>query len=837
MKLADTEQWRSLEFTLSSAAVYENPFMDVDVTAFFNGPEGIRLARQAFWDGGNEWKVRFAPPAIGEWTVIVECSDETNQALNISEPIAFNCIAYRGLLEIYKHGFLRICDHHRYFTYDDGTPFFYLGDTHWFLPSEDFNASNVDGIDSQFKYMVDHRVSQGFTVYQSEPLLTTGNYLDVTHGIKQDSLALLQDLDRKFQYIADSGLVHANATLTFTSFLSTTDAALLRKLGAYWQARYGAYPVLWTTAQEVDPNFYNQIDPQHWKIIAQSIYDHDCYKHPLTAHMEFNAVSGWGGEYCHSWHALQPLDLSKDYFESFWHAETVKPYIAYEVRYEFNNQPTASARTSAYRAFQCGSFGFGYGVQGVWALNNSPDDWFHYGPYYRWFDGLNAAGGSQMTYFKQFYSTLKWWRLTPRFKDIRYGDFTDNNHAFLMTDDSKIYTAYFTSTSLSTGTLKEMEDSRYKAHWYNTRTGEYTLISNAIQPHNGEWPIPDKPDRFDWMLLVVTDETKLAPKLVVSSPNQATTIFTRYGTMAMSAAVNPGGMGAEPQWSVTNLDGTPTELAIIDSCGLLTAMGNGKVRVNAIGDAGKLTATKMILMARQDNHAPPSIVRSIQIKREEHQFVTEFNPSDTRDQRILWSVFEEDGITATDKAVISPYGVISCMKEGAVKIAAATMDGSGLTAFYDYVIPGYRDIVNNPMLVGAEVTASSTDYINNYRPAGVITGNYGNWAGWSSRIPEDDSEILSYDRPEWLQITFRETTAINHVELYTTGTGVQLRDFDMESWDGDEWTILATIRDNLLTTVVMRFPVIKIRALRVNCYKGDMMGIARISAIEVYLDE
>jgi hypothetical protein len=125
------------------------------------------ISRPAFWDGGRTWKVRFAPPHTGVWEMTTSATDARNKGLD-GVTATVQCDPYSGNLEIYKHGFLKVSPNSRYFVYADGTPFFYLGDTHWILSHERFNTSNAPGVASQFKYIVDKRVSQGFTVFQSE---------------------------------------------------------------------------------------------------------------------------------------------------------------------------------------------------------------------------------------------------------------------------------------------------------------------------------------------------------------------------------------------------------------------------------------------------------------------------------------------------------------------------------------------------------------------------------------------------------------------------------------------------------------------------------------------
>ncbi len=163
------DQWNVFEITLNSKKAYTDPFNQVDVYAVFSGPGGKIITRPAFWDGGKIWKIRFAPTLTGEWKMVTSCSNVADRGLHkISRSIM--CKPYSGTLDIYKHGFLKVSEDRRYFVHDDGTPFFYLGDTHWLYIHERFDTSNVKGIPSQFKYVVDKRVGQGFTVYQTEAI-------------------------------------------------------------------------------------------------------------------------------------------------------------------------------------------------------------------------------------------------------------------------------------------------------------------------------------------------------------------------------------------------------------------------------------------------------------------------------------------------------------------------------------------------------------------------------------------------------------------------------------------------------------------------------------------
>ncbi len=536
----NVEQWNIVEITLSSSKKYADSFNQVEVTATFSGPDGKIITRPAFWDGGSIWKIRFAPTSTGVWKMVTSCNDVTNHGLHNSLR-SIKCIPYSGTLDIYKHGFLKVSDDKRYFIHDDGTPFFYLGDTHWLYIHERFSTSNVKGVPSQFKYIVDKRVSQGFTVYQTEAIQQphghnskTGRgghegrdeepYCNFRNGFDENDIAGFQNIDRKFAYLAEKGLVNANSCICWaldpSEFPDVYTVAYMAKLGKYWAARYGAYPVLWTIAQEIDKNMYKNYDSvsiNKWFAAAKSISENDGYHHPLTAHMENTSStlasdSWWGNKTYHNWWAIQwqeginsdIISVAKD----FWNHLPSKPSVLYESPYEGFWTDAKGARSAGYKAFQSGIFGYGYGANGIWndLYSSDPPD---YGTDYEmplrflnWYDGANLLGATQLIFFKKFYSDIKWWKQIPRFDEMTWSEFADKNQSLISTDGQDTYVVYFYNRVPSTGTLKNMDKNKtYTAKWFNTRNGNYTNITK-FETADGTWKIPDKPDSEDWILLV-----------------------------------------------------------------------------------------------------------------------------------------------------------------------------------------------------------------------------------------------------------------------------------------------------------------------------------------------
>lgn len=138
---ANVQKWVASELHFQSSVVYKKPFYDVDFDFIFKHQQsGTTLKVPAFWNGDQEFIVRYALTETGLWDFTIECSDASNP-LN-GQAGTLRCSEYSGEHEIYKRGFIKA--EKRYFTYADGTPFFYLGDTHWHMVLEDYRRR--DGI-------------------------------------------------------------------------------------------------------------------------------------------------------------------------------------------------------------------------------------------------------------------------------------------------------------------------------------------------------------------------------------------------------------------------------------------------------------------------------------------------------------------------------------------------------------------------------------------------------------------------------------------------------------------------------------------------------------------
>ena len=559
---ADAETWRAAELAFEAGADYDKTGADaVAFDAVFTHDSGEKVSRPGFWDGGKTFRVRFAPTKPGRWSWSTTCRGDA--ALD-GKTGALEAKPYAGNLEIYKRGFVKAAKGAKHFTYADGTPFFYLGDTHWGLYKEEIDEpgphAGTTGAASHFKYIVDRRAAQGFTVLQSEPI---GAKFNVQDG-KVDAADIpgFQLADRYYQHIAEKGLVHANAEFFFASQMSkklADDPAAIDRLARYWVARFGAYPVMWTLAQEADNDFYHERRGGHnfycatnnpWVVVAECLHRADAYSHPLTAHQEntkHTTVTGrgtepggpekfggrsafadaaaaartghtwWGVQWSPSLTASPDCDAARDYWAD------PRPAVNYEGRYCYLWTKDFGARAQGYISFLCGLFGYGYGAIDIWLYQSKYDvkRASHDGvdrisiedKQVPWCESVEFPSALQMAHFKKFFTSFDWWNLKPGFGDgARFTPRSGTARApargiaytFATLANPNRAVFYFYGTNRLTGTVHALTPDRFHAaRWFNTRTGEWKDESvTFVSDDRGNLELPPKPDAADWALVV-----------------------------------------------------------------------------------------------------------------------------------------------------------------------------------------------------------------------------------------------------------------------------------------------------------------------------------------------
>ena len=508
------KQWRTVDITVHTDKTYSNPFTDVDVFGVFTGPGGERLKLLAFWDGDGNWVIRFAPTAVGTWNYTVESTDADNA--DFSGAGSVECEPYDGELSMYQHGFLRVSADRRYLEHADGTPFFWLGDTHWtFVTEERFDESNCPRYKSQFKACVDKRVEQKFTVYQcnfrdSKKDGFFGRSCDMmqegANGFIPNLSLFKENVDKRMKYLADAGLLTAVGYAWFYD-LEPSGVERYVALAKYTAARYGAYPVCWTLAGEL-PGYMGYTDETlaAWNSVAKECEKWCAYQNLQSVHLactrpfpKLYEKESWF-DFAMSQAGHGDAGMEQTMYEEFREMYVGHPIVESEGMYEMassgelNSRPITPAmmRRLAYLIMQSGGCGYTYGALGVWELQwEAGVGGIGWGDM-AWYDGLMLPGADQLTIMRDFYEEVGWSELKvlPEEKaNVKafFQNVANRSKIFFTGNDAMTkVVGYISETSMRNFALHGLTAQKYRGFFMDPETGERTEIPE-FTPVDGTW--------------------------------------------------------------------------------------------------------------------------------------------------------------------------------------------------------------------------------------------------------------------------------------------------------------------------------------------------------------
>jgi len=534
-------QYRVTELAVEADA---DPAASLDrdvVVSEWRGPDGVRVRVPAFWDGGRTWRVRFTPTRPGRWTYrIVPAGAGTNAAggatPDAGPPLAEGDLnvqpAGPSANPLRRHGpFLKVGPTHRYLTYTDGTPLFWLGDTWWFCPSDlvPIDSSNRPGVPSMYKALVDKRADQRFTVLHMaflggvEAPGGKGAFRDLLGGTIRP--AYWQQADRYIRYANAKGLVPVIG-FGFHQSLSAPTLGQLKRLWRYALARYGAMGVgflvcgEYNQASEKDGKraFREQDRQRVEKILAlgRFIKAHDPWRRAMTVHPWWyrgDRRQAWG-EPWYDFIMLQgghgPRGPDAGFYHDIYGRASPKPLLEGECTYEGIHGMTAGVvRRNAYKAIQAGCFGYTYGAHGLWyPTQNETDRTFdNWGTPVPWWRALAAPGADHMTHLRGAYERVVWWDLVPVAADriVWPKENGPRREVWVKAVGDATIVVYEAAckTPSPTPVLQlEGQGGAYGVTVIDPRTGEATDRPGSVTSANGRLDLPAPPDGRDWVLIL-----------------------------------------------------------------------------------------------------------------------------------------------------------------------------------------------------------------------------------------------------------------------------------------------------------------------------------------------
>ncbi len=228
----------------------EHPYLDVAASATLTDPDGRVAGRVAlFWDGGRTWRLRVSPDKVGTWRWQVESSEPGLGA----QSGRFEVVESKA-----KGGLRLMAGYPHHFARQDGTPFWFVGDTAWALFStvaeEKLSRTTVE-------HYIDTRSAQGFNVVHSMLLSEAGQGNDGGAGFtdleaERINPGYWQEVDRRLAYLNGKGitgglvLAWADKGRNPGNWRDFPSQEARERYARYVAARYSGYDVYFIVAGE-----------------------------------------------------------------------------------------------------------------------------------------------------------------------------------------------------------------------------------------------------------------------------------------------------------------------------------------------------------------------------------------------------------------------------------------------------------------------------------------------------------------------------------------------------------------------------------------------------------
>lgn len=449
------------------------------------------------------------------------------------------------------HGKLQVKE--RYLVYEDGTPFFYLGDTNWeFL----MGARREDAV-----RLIENRHQKGFTVMQT---VITGAYIIQEGSAGKDVLKANVYGDKPFEasdvtrpiitegtdfsdtdqydfwdhvdYIVNTAASHDIYIGMIMCWHVLYDLGVVNKdnartYGKWIGQRYKDSPnIIWLMGGDTNGDIGDGTIV--FEEMAAGVREGDEGRHLMTFHprggtssanwfhdsdwLDFNMIQSGHSAYDRP----NYIRIEEDY-----NRVPVKPCMDGEPRYEdhsVNWNPENGwfndfdVRQAAYWSLFAGSHGHTYGTRGVWQMYEPGRE--KRGPLnYYWFDAMNLSGGADMQHVKDLMLSRPFLSRVPDQSMIREV-YAEADHIRATRGDGYAFIYAPTGKTFEVDVSKIENANQMKAWWYNPRDGicynEEGKVSH--QPFNTitnsdtfvEFDPPGEPQRGNDWVLVIDDMAK-----------------------------------------------------------------------------------------------------------------------------------------------------------------------------------------------------------------------------------------------------------------------------------------------------------------------------------------
>jgi hypothetical protein len=431
--------------------------------------------------------------------------------------------SWQGTSVDLKHGKLKISENKRFLIHEDGTPFFYLGDTGWEL----FHRLNKEETE---KYL-ENRRAKGFTVIQAVALaeldgLNTPNAEGNKPLIDNDPLkpneAYFIHVDWVIRKAAEKGI--------FIGLLPTWGDKVDKRWGAgpvifnkdnafkYGQwigKRYRDFPnIIWINGGDRDGGGDNT---PVWNALAEGIKSVD-KNHLMTFHpwgerssSEWFHNSSWlDFNMCQTGHGQRSYAIYKQIIVRDYDLKPVKPCFDGEPRYEdhpvgwnpnvlgwFNDE---DIRQALYWNLFSGSFGHTYGCHPIWQMKTPEREAIGL-VRNNWYDVLDLPGAWDLIHARRLFESRSFLSRVPDQSMIVPSYYPETDYVVATRGNGYAF-VYFPTGWSAEIILDKLGAKSVTAYWYDPRKGESKLIDTISGTGTRKFTPPSNGRGNDWILVL-----------------------------------------------------------------------------------------------------------------------------------------------------------------------------------------------------------------------------------------------------------------------------------------------------------------------------------------------
>ncbi len=419
---------------------------------------------------------------------------------------------------------LRISDNHRYIVREDGSPFFYLGDTAWEL------FHRLDREESS--YYLQNRADKGFTVIQAVVLAERNGLDDPNHYgdlplIGKDPArpnpAYFEHVDYIVNKAEEMGLF-IGMLPTWGSYWSGMNPIFTTKnaysFGTFLGKRYKDKPVIWILGG--DQNIRNDNQRRIIEEMARGLSDSDGGEHLITFHPRGPGLSS---DYFHKadwldFNMYQSSHAAHDHDNGLfakhdYNLIPVKPTLDGEPRYEtipvgfyFDNYnrydrfDAYDVRQAAYWSILAGACGHTYGNNSVWQMYSEEHDGV-INVVIPWNKALDHPGAFQMGFVRKLFESRPFGLLEPNTDIILDAPSSGGAkiRAALASDRSYAY-IYSPRGENFTIDKSMVRAERYNEIWFDPRYGVSYVIHKPDTQGIQTYTPPTSGRGNDWVFIL-----------------------------------------------------------------------------------------------------------------------------------------------------------------------------------------------------------------------------------------------------------------------------------------------------------------------------------------------